>query len=174
MADIDLDLSLTGGATFEASLEATFGLATLLQGDTSFSGSPSLNTFLASTSLTGESTLAALLGKTIGLDTILQGESNSTSLLTFLLVSNLTGEASLEASSEGALGLDTFLQGASSLSTFLTWKAHPSSSSNPPVVNSASTLQQFINALGPSRASLMVVSSHSNVVDPNPKKSTTR
>jgi hypothetical protein len=59
------------------------------------------------------------------------------------------------------------LVASSGLTSGILWRPH-TGGQNQPIYNSAASLQQFIDALSPSRASLNVVTSHSSVVDPNP------
>lgn len=87
------------------------------------------------------------------------------------ITASLSGEAAFGLSNlEGILVLTALLDSSSSLNPSIYWRSHPSSPTANPSVNSAATLEQFINALGPSRASLKAVTSHRSTVDANPVK----
>lgn len=145
-----LGASLLGGSSQTSYFVESLALASSMGGDSSLSPGWTRTQPLVA-SLLGDSSLSPGWTRTQPLE------------------SSMSGSSSFNSSAWVSIVLGSFLGGESGFTSFIVWKAHREGMGHP-TYNSALTLQQFIDALVPSRAALKVVPTHSSIVDTNPKK----
>lgn len=173
MADIDVTASLTSESLLSSDFDLSLAASSNLPGESSVSGAAYLLASLA-LAASGNSSVGSDFGLSLPIAASLGSGSLASGDLTPVVrvESILSGVATVTPSARLFMGLTLPSDpvGNSDILAEISWFAFPGSPPRMPTVNSAATLQQFIDATGVSRTTQRVVPNHSAVVDPNPPR----